>query len=102
RAGHRRGLPAIYQAHGSADLRRHADEYGEGDRIAGMTAFRLQELQARRNAQGKVFKMQLKDVAVLITGGGSGLGAATARAMAAKGAKIAVLDQRQENAEKAA
>ena len=31
--------------------------------------------------------MQLKDVAVLITGGGSGLGAATARAMAAKGAK---------------
>jgi len=37
--------------------------------------------------------MQLKDVAVLITGGGSGLGAATARAMAAKGAKIAVLYQ---------
>ena len=36
--------------------------------------------------------MQLKDVAVLITGGGSGLGAATGRAMAAKGAKIAVLD----------
>ena len=30
--------------------------------------------------------MQLKDVAVFITGGGSGLGAATARAMAAKGA----------------
>src|SRR5256885_14665687 len=47
-------------------------------------------------------KMQLKDVAVLITGGGSGLGAATARAMAAKGAKIAVLDQSKENAEKVA
>jgi NAD(P)-dependent dehydrogenase (short-subunit alcohol dehydrogenase family) len=46
--------------------------------------------------------MQLKDVAVLITGGGSGLGAATARAMAAKGAKIAVLDQSKENAEKVA
>src|SRR5258708_35945973 len=46
--------------------------------------------------------MQLKDVAVLITGGGSGLGAATARAMAAKGAKIAVLDQSKEHAEKAA
>ncbi len=29
--------------------------------------------------------MQLKDVAVLITGGGSGLGAATARAMASRG-----------------
>ena len=46
--------------------------------------------------------MQLKDVAVVITGGGSGLGAATARAMAAKGAKIAVLDQSKENAEKVA
>jgi len=46
--------------------------------------------------------MQLKDVAVLITGGGSGLGAATARAMAAKGAKVAVLDQNKENAEKVA
>src|SRR6202790_5640300 len=46
--------------------------------------------------------MQLKDVAVLITGGGSGLGAATARAMAARGARVAVLDQNQENAEKVA
>src|SRR6201981_396189 len=46
--------------------------------------------------------MQLKDIAVVITGGGSGLGAATARAMAAKGAKIAVLDQSAENAEKVA
>jgi NAD(P)-dependent dehydrogenase (short-subunit alcohol dehydrogenase family) len=44
--------------------------------------------------------MQLKDVSVLITGGGSGLGAATARAMAAKGAKVAVLDVRKENADK--
>src|SRR5260221_762132 len=50
----------------------------------------------------RFFTMQLKDVAVLITGGGSGLGAATARAMAAKGAKIAVLDQSKENAEKIA
>ncbi len=46
--------------------------------------------------------MQLKDVAVLITGGGSGLGAATARAMAEKGARIAVIDQSKENAEKVA
>src|ERR1700675_1167707 len=50
----------------------------------------------------KGLPMQLKDVAVLITGGGSGLGAATARAMAAKGARIAVLDQSKENAEKVA
>src|SRR3984893_6221342 len=54
----------------------------------------------KRPRKGSI--MQLKDVAVLITGGGSGLGAATARAMAAKGAKIAVLDQSKENAEKVA
>ena len=46
--------------------------------------------------------MQLSGVAVFITGGGSGLGAATARAMAAKGAKITVLDQSKGNAEKVA
>ena len=46
--------------------------------------------------------MQLKDIAVLITGGGSGLGAATARAMAARGAKVAVLDVRKENGDKVA
>jgi NAD(P)-dependent dehydrogenase (short-subunit alcohol dehydrogenase family) len=43
--------------------------------------------------------MQLDDVAVVITGGGSGLGAATARAMASKGARVAVLDISKENAE---
>src|SRR3569833_462088 len=46
--------------------------------------------------------MQLKDGAGVITGGGSGLGAATARAMAAKGAKIGVIDQNKDNAEKVA
>jgi NAD(P)-dependent dehydrogenase (short-subunit alcohol dehydrogenase family) len=43
--------------------------------------------------------MQLNDVAVIITGAGSGLGAATARAMAARGARVAVLDVRQEQAD---
>src|SRR5258708_32232983 len=46
--------------------------------------------------------MQWKGVGVVIPGGGSGLGAATARAMAAKGAKIGVIDQNKENAEKVA
>src|SRR4051794_20252570 len=46
--------------------------------------------------------MQLKDISALVTGGGSGLGAATARAMAAKGAKVAVLDVNKDNAEKIA
>jgi NAD(P)-dependent dehydrogenase (short-subunit alcohol dehydrogenase family) len=36
--------------------------------------------------------MQLKDQAAIVTGGASGLGEATARALAAKGAKVAVCD----------
>ncbi|HLJ64086.1 MAG TPA: SDR family NAD(P)-dependent oxidoreductase [Stellaceae bacterium] len=36
--------------------------------------------------------MEIKTNAALVTGGGSGLGAATARALAAQGAKVAVLD----------
>src|ERR1700674_2673855 len=59
------------------------------------------EVQSR-NAQGKRATMQLQDAAVIITGGGSGLGAATARAMAAKGAKIGVHDQSKEKTEKVA
>ena len=46
--------------------------------------------------------MQLKDLSVLITGAGSGLGEATARAMAAKGAKVAVLDMNKTAADKVA
>jgi NAD(P)-dependent dehydrogenase (short-subunit alcohol dehydrogenase family) len=46
--------------------------------------------------------MQVKGHAALITGGGSGLGAATARALAAQGAKVAILDVNLENAQKVA
>jgi len=42
--------------------------------------------------------MQIKDMAAIVTGGASGLGEATARALAAEGAKVAVVDL---NAEKA-
>src|SRR5260370_24530763 len=62
--------------------------------------FEVQRRNAQGNAQGKVLKMQLKDVAVLITGGGSGLGAATARALAAQGAKRGVIHPDNENAQK--
>jgi NAD(P)-dependent dehydrogenase (short-subunit alcohol dehydrogenase family) len=37
--------------------------------------------------------MQLKDTSALVTGGGSGLGEATARALASGGARVAVLDR---------
>ncbi|HJS33127.1 MAG TPA: SDR family NAD(P)-dependent oxidoreductase [Alphaproteobacteria bacterium] len=42
--------------------------------------------------------MQVKGHAAIVTGGGSGLGAATARALAAAGAKVAVLDVNMDGA----
>lgn len=44
----------------------------------------------------------LKNIAAIVTGGASGMGAATARALAAEGAKIAILDMNLETAKKTA
>jgi len=46
--------------------------------------------------------MQIQGQAALVTGGASGLGEATARALAVQGAKVAVLDRNAEQAEKVA
>ena len=47
--------------------------------------------------------MQLgKDIAAVVTGGASGLGAATARALAGKGVRVAILDLNAEAGEKLA
>lgn len=46
--------------------------------------------------------MQVKDQVALVTGGGSGLGEATARHLAAQGAKVAILDFNITGAEKVA
>src|SRR5215468_2186185 len=46
--------------------------------------------------------MQLKDQAAVVTGGASGLGAATARKLAAQGAKVAVCDLNAKLAESVA
>ena len=46
--------------------------------------------------------MDIKGKAALVTGGGSGLGAATAQALADAGAKVAVLDLRLDGAEQTA
>ena len=46
--------------------------------------------------------MQLKDQAAIVTGGASGLGAATARRLAAQGAKVAVFDLNAKLAEEVA
>jgi len=41
--------------------------------------------------------MNIRDCAAIVTGGGSGLGAATARALSKQGAKVAVLDLNETN-----
>ena len=46
--------------------------------------------------------MNLKGVSAFVTGGGSGLGAATAKALAERGAKVAVFDLNGDNATKIA
>lgn len=46
--------------------------------------------------------MDISGIAAVVTGGGSGLGAATARALAAKGAKVTVLDVNLDGARKVA
>ncbi|MGA8444672.1 MAG: SDR family NAD(P)-dependent oxidoreductase, partial [Roseiarcus sp.] len=46
--------------------------------------------------------MKLSGVAAIVTGGGSGLGRATAEALAAKGAKVTVFDLNPAAAEEAA
>ena len=46
--------------------------------------------------------MELKDQAAIVTGGASGLGAATARRLAAQGAKVAVCDLNAKLAESVA
>ena len=46
--------------------------------------------------------MQLKDQAAIVTGGASGLGAATVRRLAAQGAKVAVCDLNADLAQKVA
>jgi NAD(P)-dependent dehydrogenase (short-subunit alcohol dehydrogenase family) len=52
--------------------------------------------------QEEEIAMQIAGLAAIVTGGGSGLGAATARALAAAGAKVALFDRNLEAAESVA
>ena len=86
RRSHRQGLdqPARGARASQRPDRRDlcTDAAGAGDHA--VTEF--EENFVRENA------MQLKDQAAIVTGGASGLGAATARRLAAQGAKVAVCD----------
>jgi len=46
--------------------------------------------------------MDIQGQAAIVTGGASGLGGATARALASKGAKVAIFDMNKELGEKVA
>jgi len=46
--------------------------------------------------------MEFKNVAAIVTGGASGLGEGAARALAAAGCKVAILDLQREQGEKVA
>jgi NAD(P)-dependent dehydrogenase (short-subunit alcohol dehydrogenase family) len=56
--------------------------------------------EARQTTKGRV--MRVSGAAAIVTGGGSGLGRATAEALAAKGARVAVFDVNPAAAEEAA
>jgi NAD(P)-dependent dehydrogenase (short-subunit alcohol dehydrogenase family) len=56
----------------------------------------------RGNAEKKGPEMKIDGTAAVVTGGASGLGEATARALAAKGAKVAIFDRDADKGERVA
>ena len=55
-----------------------------------------------KNVSERVNLMEIKNCAAIVTGGASGMGAATARRLSRLGAKVALLDLNKEAAEKIA
>ncbi len=58
-------------------------------------------MTARKSIWGNTMQLD-KTISAIVTGGASGLGAATARALAAKGARVAVFDLDEANGTKVA
>ena len=86
RRGHRQGLDQPARGAGKSQRADRGDLFagaaGAGDHAV---------VNSKKSLSGRT-TMQLKDQAAIVTGGASGLGAATARRLAAQGAKVAVCD----------
>src|SRR6201999_28804 len=79
-----------------------AEEIGEYRCISEADMFDVQDWSLEQAKLGKANEEALSRQVCVITGGGSGIGAATAKAMAAEGAEIAILDRDHDMAVKAA
>jgi rhamnulose-1-phosphate aldolase/alcohol dehydrogenase len=77
-----------------------AEAIGEYRSISEFDMFEVEYWSLEQAKLGKSNEKSLARQVAIITGGGSGIGAATAKAMAKEGAEIAILD-RDENAAKA-
>ncbi|HEY0300884.1 MAG TPA: bifunctional aldolase/short-chain dehydrogenase, partial [Rhizomicrobium sp.] len=79
-----------------------AEAIGEYKCISENDMFEVEYWSLEQAKLGKGTEKVLARQVVVVTGGGSGIGAATAKAMAAEGAEIAVLDRDHDAAVKAA
>ena len=75
-----------------------AEAIGEYRSISDFDMFEVEYWSLEQAKLGKSNEKALARQVAVITGGGSGIGAATARAMAAQGAEIAILDRDEEAA----
>jgi rhamnose utilization protein RhaD (predicted bifunctional aldolase and dehydrogenase)/NAD(P)-dependent dehydrogenase (short-subunit alcohol dehydrogenase family) len=79
-----------------------AEATGTYESISEFDMFEVEYWSLEQAKLGKAAEKVLARQVCVVTGGGSGIGAATAKAMAAEGAEIAVLDRNHEAAMKAA
>ena len=86
RRSHRQGLDQPARGAGKSQRADRGDLFA---RAAGAGNHAV--MNSKNSLSGRT-TMQLKDQAAIVTGGASGLGAATARRLAAQGAKVAVCD----------
>jgi rhamnulose-1-phosphate aldolase/alcohol dehydrogenase len=89
-------------AENTIDVITDAEAIGEYKCISENDMFEVEYWSLEQAKLGKSSEKTLSRQVCVITGGGSGIGAATAKAMAAEGAEIAILDRDHDMAMKAA